>query len=611
MEPRARVTAGAAAATLESGDGDPTAGSVRRPVQTWCVFAFFAVVALLLFFPSPAKLTTHLPGDGGDVLLNYWTLRWVEHAAPHGWHTLWNTNVFFPATNTLAYSESMFPETLVHWPLATMTRSPVLAFNLVYLAGWTLSGFCTYLVARRFGARTGAALLAGLAYTVASPRLSQYLHFQLSTGWLLPVAVLLAARFVERPTPGRGAALGAAVAVQGLAATYYGVAATISVFVVLAVAFAWERPWRRVGWPALLRGVAGVLLVVGALLAPVAVQYRDLQRDPHFRHQQTLKLAVHTSDFVAVTKDAYLLTHIPPFSSTSRAATHSVENRLFPGVVALALAAIGAAALVRRRQSLRDAPAFVGVLVAAVVLLALSVGDTLHVAGLGIPMPFRLVQHLPGFAGIRATSRLFAMTQLAIALLAAFGAGWVLARVRSRVTRTATVALLACAVLAESAAPVVLVRLPADPRATAVNHVLARLPRAPVAELPVGSPVAAYAWPFVEAPRQVLSTIDWNPRVDGYSGFTPKNYNSLAKTLNTFPSPASLRALRQHRVRYVVLRLALPGPLPRDQQALAGRDGIGFYSATHAQAIVRAIPPGSAKRVERIGDAYLITLEPA
>jgi hypothetical protein len=144
-----------------------------------------------------------------------------------------------------------------------------------------------------------------------------------------------------------------------------------------------------------------------------------------------------------------------------------------------------------------------------------------------------------------------------------------------------------------------------------VNHVLARLPRGPVAELPVGSPAAAYAWPFVESPRQVLSTIDWDPRVNGYSGFTPKHYNFLAKTLNTFPSPISLRALRQRRVRYVVLRLALPGPLPRDQQALAGRDGIGFYSATHAQAILHAIPPGSATRVQRTGDAYLITLKPA
>ncbi len=527
--------------------------------QYVCIAGFYALVAFVLFFPSPAKLASHLPGDGGDALLNYWTLRFVEHAAPHGWHALWNANIYFPATNTLAYSESMLPEAFVHWVLAVITRSPVLAFNLVYLAGWTLSGFLTYVLARRFGARGGAALVAGLVYTGASPRLSQYLHFQLSSGWVLPLVVLLAVRFVERPAAGRGAALGAAVALQGLSATYFGVVAAIAALVIVMIGLAGRRPFAAGRRGASLSGIVAAAVVGAALLAPVAIRYHDLQRDPYFRHQQTLTFAVHTSDFVAVTQDAYVLTHVPPFASASRAATHSVENRLFPGVVALLLAGTGAVALARRRVRWRDGRAFTGVLVAGAVLGVLSLGNTLHVAGTGVPLPFRFVQHVAGFSGIRATSRLFAMAQLAIALLAAAGATWVLARVRSRTIAIVVTGVLACAIVAESAAPIVLVAFPNNARATAVNHALARLPHAPVVELPVGSPSDGVAWAFIEAPREVLSTIDWDPRVNGYSGFAPKQYDDLAATLETFPSAESLRALHDRGVRYVVVRIALPG----------------------------------------------------
>jgi hypothetical protein len=203
------------------------------------------------------------------------------------------------------------------------------------------------------------------------------------------------------------------------------------------------------------------------------------------------------------------------------------------------------------------------------------------------------------------------MPQLALGVLAAIGAQWCWSRAR-RWPAGARVALAAAVVafmVAESAMPIVLTRVPDSTRATAVNELLARRPDGVVVELPVGSPADGWRWAYVEAPRQALSTIDWNERVGGYSGFAPPGYDELAATLETFPSRSALDAMRRLGVRYVVLRLALPGRLQPEQEREVERDGVGLYSPERARAIVDQVRAEGIGTVERVGDAYLIELD--
>src|SRR5204863_450807 len=71
----------------------------------------------------------------------------------------------------------------------------------------------------------------------------------------------------------------------------------------------------------------------------------------------------------------------------------------------------------------------------------------------------------------------------------------------------------------------------------AVNHELSRRPNGVVLELPALSQTSGAAWTFVEAPRELASTIDWKPRVNGVSGFEPgRGFGALVTTLNRFPA---------------------------------------------------------------------------
>ena len=145
------------------------------------------------------------------------------------------------------------------------------------------------------------------------------------------------------------------------------------------------------------------------------------------------------------------------------------------------------------------------------------------------------------------------------------------------------------------------------PEFTAVNHALADLPHAAVLELPMGDSWEP-PWAYVEAPRLVLSSIDWRPRVNGYSGYEPPAYHYTIEMMNSLDDggPATEEALGrlQHlRVGYIVIRTA---PLDGDWSA----KGVSYLDEEGAQRVIDALPPERIVSVSREGAAVLVQLQP-
>ena len=87
----------------------------------------------------------------------------------------------------------------------------------------------------------------------------------------------------------------------------------------------------------------------------------------------------------------------------------------------------------------------------------------------------------------------------------------------------------------------------------------------------------------------LFSTIDWHPRVNGYSGYLPPGYPEDVQVLNTFPSSEAVARLGALGVRYVVLHM-----------------GEEQYTPQQVADIVAALPAGATARP--YGDAWLIDL---
>lgn len=599
--------------------------SVWEP-PAYALLPVFVVVAFFMSFRSIGDLDTHVVGNSGDPLLIMWILGWVQHAMPHGWGELWNTSMFFPHTNTLAYSDSMLSVAVAEWPVRALFGE-VLGLNLFTLAAQTASLWCMYRLAMFLTRSWMASVVAAFGFLFATPLMSHLAHYQLTlTAFLVPLSVLLLLRYLETWHLRYGIGLGLSFAALTTSATYFGLMMACALPVVFVGYVLWYRP--QPVWP-FLRGLVAGGMLAAAITLPVAVQYLRLQDDSYFRRDFDATVATHLGDLLSPSDENYVLTEVWPFHEF--AFDRTSENRLFPGVVVTGFGIAGIVVLVRglrrgRTGAGRDdaaVPPATGpppvdgrwrsrmallVMGGGLVTLLLSFGDEVTIAGADVPMPYKLLRKFaPGFSGIRATSRFMVMTTCALSVCAAFAIAALLRR-RSRLVAVGALVVLSAVVLAETAVTIPRARVPEGGVADAVSDYLDDRPAGVVAELPIRGPADGAAWAYLESPRQLVSLGDANDRVNGYSGYAPEGFDVTVQRLNRFPEPAALRALDRRDVRYVVLRTRVVGDQLPPFTDLLREDGFGRFTPATARERIAAIPPARVRRVTHVPGAYVVEL---
>ena len=542
------------------------------PQPNRALLVFFAALAVMFTFPDVGDLTTHITGDAGDAFFNLYVLRWVAHAAPDGWGALWDTSMFRPAPDTLAYSDPLLGLAPIHWIFERLLAgSGAAAFTALHLAGTTAAQWFAYRVGLVLGERHGAAVVAALVYGFSAPRITSFGHFKLAaTAFVLPLAVLLVIRFTQTVSWRHALGLGVLIGWANVTSGYYGVLVALAVAATagLARAAGWVRPRRG----AFLRLVAAAA-VAAVIALPVALQYLELGRDPYFRRD--------SEPFYSAQFDDY--TKRSTATRFFAADGADLEDRLFPGFTAIVLGAVGVAVVLRRPE--RRTAAVGIVVVAGACGFALSFGD----AFIGYRALERVV---PGLDGVRVTTRFAVLAHLGVAGVAAIGA-----RRMGRIAAAVAVIVL----LVESWPRSQTTPVPAGD-VLAVNEVLDRRPAGLTVELPFGNPGSPGPYVYTEPARMVASTHDWHDRVNGYSGFLPRGYGELAAALATFPSESAWARIDELDVRYIVVRTAPAGP--------DLGEGVSHYDPGTAASIVEELPPQRVRRVSRHGGGWLVELRP-
>lgn len=127
------------------------------------ILAFFLLALIALYWPL-FNTATHLSGQTGDVVTDYfhfyWNFWWVRHALAAG-QTIYETNyVFAPFTSSLVYHTlTVFWYPL--WALLEPLFGTINAMLAVFLASLTLCGFSLYLLLRRQGVSPALAFVGG------------------------------------------------------------------------------------------------------------------------------------------------------------------------------------------------------------------------------------------------------------------------------------------------------------------------------------------------------------------------------------------------------------------------------------------------------------------
>ena len=379
-------------------------GSLRRLVPV-AVLAGYAALAVALLSPAWFAEGSRWVGVDTDPPLFMWYLRWTPYALTHGHTPLLTTHLQYPQGANLMWNTSMVVPALVLWPV-TATLGPVVAYNVLATGALALSGWCAFLVFRRYSQSSVAAAAGGLVYGFSPYMLTQsYGHPSLTIALFPPLLLLLADEALVRQRLPRwllGGLLGVLVSVQlmtGEEMLFTTAIVAAAGVVILAALHPGEVRRRAPYGLAVLAAGAAVALVLCAY--PLAVQFLGPRRPGSILPARETYIA----DLRAFVTPA-LSERLPFFGRFVLP-----DSEAYVGVPLLALLGVTVVAL--RRRPVAVFAALLG-LVAAV----LAMGPRLHVDGhrTGIPLPWRLVDHLPLFETV-VSLRLMLYAYLMIALI--------------------------------------------------------------------------------------------------------------------------------------------------------------------------------------------------
>jgi hypothetical protein len=199
----------------------------------------------------------------------------------------------------------------------------------------------------------------------------------------------------------------------------------------------------------------------------------------------------------------------------------------------------------------------------------------------------------PGLNFIRAPSRFMVLTMLTLAVLAGIGTECLVTRVAGARRRALAGALIAALLLVEyNSYPFSAVPYEVD--IPAVDRWLATRPKPfVVAEVPVPPTANLGALERQQTMAMLHATAHWQRTVHGYSGIRRPLHDRLYRDLHTFPSAASINALRSVGVTYIVVHIDQYSPeeWTRVEAALARTPVLTLEHANHTGRVYSLLPP--------------------
>lgn len=386
------------------------------------VLLLYTLLALLISWPMATAFTSGIIGaeEGVDAFQGTWNLWWVATALSNAQLPFFTPLLYYPSGVDLFWQTSQFTHGVAALPI-TLLLGPLAGFNWTVLLSFVLGGYFTFLLARAVSGHSAGALVAGVVFAFSSYHVQRMVDgpVEVTAFHWVPLYLYALYGLLERPNWWRSLLCGVLLLWVSLGGWYYGLFCVITTGLAAAVwllvpgdaASRWRWPDRR-AWTAALWAVTPALWW-GLVLAPRLLgvvgapdQLWDLREIQAMRSADLL--------------DFFLPNPLHPLWGE---AVRAAREARYPGAViwnvalgwvGLGLGLIGAASA---WPAVRRWVALLG------LTLLLAMGPSLRVAGFetGLPLPFALIQDLPGIRSGQRPSHMMVVSSVMLAILAAYG----------------------------------------------------------------------------------------------------------------------------------------------------------------------------------------------
>lgn len=383
----------------------------------------YILIAFIFTLPTGLRLGDYVAGSGGDPWQTMWRF---EHKSQELQQATQNNHVAQYVTQEfLGQSEPQLVNLSV-WPwmpLQWLFGQPV-GYNLVWLLSFILSGIGMYALVLQIMRLSNmkeemphtAAFIAGIAYMLLPFHVAHsFGHFGAMQMQWLPLIMALALSFYTKPTALKSIGIGLLLIIQAWSEHHYMLWLAIITLVALPVFWKQIVPFLRNPRVAIYVGIT--LLVSGAIITA--------------SYLPTIQLAFTPSSSLELGQEQLIRFSADPFAYIVPPAFHAIwgglfdqiytepggftgnvsESTQFLGYVVLLFVAFFHQKIPKRAKW--------ALLTFGAVFFVISLGPKLHLFGTvtSLPLPYGLIDEIPGLSAVRAVARAGVVVGLVVTTL--------------------------------------------------------------------------------------------------------------------------------------------------------------------------------------------------
>lgn len=389
------------------------------PGKLTLLFAGFLAVAVAA--SQPLSGSAVLAGNA-DAVLGAWDLSWICSGFLHPADTFYG-NMFHPDRASLLFAEPLVGIGLLSAPFCFAGVDPVTFHNLAYVLTLAMGALGAWLLSREVSGSGTAALVGGVVFAFTSANYDSAARLQIVASQWTPICLTFLIRFCRQGRLKDAVFMALAFSMQALSCTYY----EIFLAVLLVLTIPW---WVRLAGGAMaarsrLMGSTVAVLVVAATVLPQNLWQRQHLAPVLSARAPAQSLSLSTFTDVLPTNLLY--------SGWLGRSSVAYDDLYFPGLVPLLLAALFLGLWLRSPETRRSHPALAPLMAVGAIAFGFSFGQEVSTRWGTLPGPLSVIPDwVPGLAQARVPARFLMFSRLTLAVLAACGTRWLIARIPRR-----------------------------------------------------------------------------------------------------------------------------------------------------------------------------------
>lgn len=493
----------------------------------------------------------------GDELLIAWINNWIIHAIFTNPLSIFDSNLFYPFTGTLAYSDTFFTTSLLSLIPLKIIGQPISTFNFIFISSLVLVPFSLFILSWYLTKDYFSSILSGVLIQFAPSFLDKKMHLQILAVEWIPLSALFFILFYKHKKTKYLALSMFFFLLQTYNSFMPGYFLVFFFGVFLFYLYRRNKKFLRVF---LNKSNITVILITFLLIFAISIPYykisftynavRDIRDAIHFAIQPEDLL--YPNEHTRLQKPLLSLANIRSYPANAEIKT------AYRGAVFSILCLLIIIYIFKTKVKIR--PPFFGIFsFTALIGFLLSFGPFLHINRLTIhkpfpiPLPYVLLYYIaPGFKGFRNSARFEVMFTLFIVIAIAIMLTHILKRFPHSL-RIVIYIVLIVGVIAEYNYPMKFQHAPQTNEFPPVYHWLATTPANSAS---ITMPIYDwYMYGFAEElKREYYTTVNFRKTVNGYSGFAPPQWQKLVADLHKdFPNQTTIKTIKDLGVNYIIV----------------------------------------------------------